>query len=146
MIILDLDNCISDDGWRMKFIKQGETDMDKKYGMYHDLCLFDRPKNLEALPDTERIIILTSRPIRMMSDTEWWLRKHNIKFSILMMRPETKEGVGSVELKRGYMNRLRGVGIIQSNIIRAYDDRLDILKMYESFGVKTKHLFINERS
>ena len=73
--VFDLDNCISDDMWRKKFIRD-DKEGDDRFKLYHSLCEHDQPSNLHWLPTFHsgiRASVLTSRPESMMGETVEWL-------------------------------------------------------------------------
>ena len=63
-IVFDMDNCISDDEWRISKINlEGRTPFER-YHHYHSLAGFDRLQNrwlIESYSE-EEIVIITSRP------------------------------------------------------------------------------------
>jgi len=136
-IIVDLDNCISDDEWRMNLI-----DEENKYDSYHAACIDDKPDNLNILKGTKYIVIFTSRPEAYRQQTKNWLIKYNIKYDLLIMRP-TGNHMKSVDLKRFLLHKIFEQGT--KEISCAYDDRMDVVEMYKSEGICAECVFINER-
>lgn len=137
-IILDLDNCISDDGWRVKLIDHSKTGREK-HTAYHQACGADKFCNQDLLR-VYPIIIFTSRPKACESMTTAWLRSHDIHPEIMMMRPEGNED-SDVDLKRGF---LKEILIDYEDIECAYDDRPDVVAMYRLQGLKAEVLAIHD--
>ena len=133
--LLDLDNCISNDGWRIPFINFEEKHPDKRYHQYHMLSAFDEFCNRQVcgVPGTT-IIILTARPEVYRNVTEKWLEKNGVNWDMLLMRDDGDHR-HSVDLKRAMLERLYTLGVRRSAIVKAWDDREDIVEMYKSQGI-----------
>lgn len=133
--IIDLDNCISDDAWRMHLCEMHHPKPNDRYWKYHDACHLDQHENSDIIREIaarHRILVFTSRPEIVRHKTESWLWKWRIPHEHLLMRPNDSH-TPSVDLKREMLNHARS--IIQSEIVHAIDDRLDILTMYEQEGI-----------
>ena len=64
VIILDLDNCIADDSWRIPKINWAAEDPLNRYHDYHSLSGFDTAHNHDLYINTRcDIVIFTARPI-----------------------------------------------------------------------------------
>lgn len=138
-IILDLDNTIADDEWRIPRIDWTEKDPFKRYHTYHSLSGFDEADNEELFVDPQHeIIILTARPVYYSSITMEWLKRKNIKPFALLMR-NNDDHCTSVELKRKHISWLSRIHRIAAEQIHcAYDDRPDIVQMYKDLGLKAE--------
>jgi hypothetical protein len=136
-IILDLDNCISDDGWRIQYIDWSTDDPDERYRKYHDGMKCDKFANAHLLDTSQSIIIFTSRPERYRSNTENWLAAHNIKFVELCMRPHDDHRP-SLQLKASFL------AVNTRHITCAYDDRPDIVEMYRLNGIQAEVVKIHD--
>jgi len=146
IIILDIDNCVSGDGDRIRFIRKGEADPDKKYHDYHSLALMDKPGNAqlfrrhlwsEELRSKSPIIVFsTARPEAWRTMTKAWLGMHKIEYNRLYMRPEGMHE-SAVYVKRHLLKQiLTDFRVSTKNIVGAYDDRQDIIAMYKEAGIK----------
>lgn len=149
-IILDLDNCISDDKWRMDRIDKTEKDPQKKYDHYHDLCHLDRfgYKNgmlvRNAIDAGHFIVIITGRPERVRKPTEEWLQKFAVPFHFMFMRPNNAP-LTATELKGSAVELMSShLGILPGDIVAAYDDRQDVIDMYKEYGIPAERHFIHE--
>jgi hypothetical protein len=145
-IILDIDNCISNDGWRIRYI-DWDLKHDARWQRYHERAGYDFPKNRHLVREkhpTEFVLFLTGRPESQREYTERWLEKNYLpkgREYKLMMRRERDVGIGSVELKR----RMLLVGVLITDVVAAYDDRADIIEMYKEYGINATVLAIHNK-
>lgn len=145
-IILDLDNCISDDGWRINKILRSKNDKLEKYHIYHSLCGFDQCKNEMLFRHQQDIIVLTGRPIMYRPMTEHWLQLNKIFPKVLLMR-NNYDFRSSVDLKRSMVDMLDGIYQVDlAEVTCAYDDREDIVAMYKAKGLEAHRVFIHDLS
>lgn len=129
-VILDLDNCIADDAWRIPRINWSKKDPGARYHVYHSLAAFDRPGNEDLFSDGSEAIIFTARPALYRPATEEWLRRHNVPFKHLVMR-NNNDHRKSVDLKREMLHWLPELyNIAWSSVAAAYDDREDVVEMF----------------
>lgn len=139
--LIDLDNCISDDGWRIDYLRA------KDYHGYHSRSIFDRPANLHILkgdPDDTNIII-TSRSERYQYETVLWLSEHRISYDALLMRADKDQAPSPVVKCALLHSHLLQERITVDWIRCAFDDRTDILKAYRALGIRnTQRIFIHE--
>src|SRR3954468_804247 len=103
--IFDLDNCISNDEWRLPHIRFDLPDnVDEKWAKYHQLCGGDNAEKLHlvrAAQDRElKLAFVTMRPEAVRAATIQWLeRKVTQGPYLLLMRPDGDHRP-SVQLKR----------------------------------------------
>jgi hypothetical protein len=135
-IILDIDNTIANDAWRIPKIDWEHDDPFQRYHRYHSLSPFDEAGNHDLFEDTlHDIIILTARPVHYYAQTEEWLLRNGVDFSVLLMR-DTGDHCHSRELKCRQLRSLETmIGVEPKDIICAYDDRQDVVDMYRALGV-----------
>jgi hypothetical protein len=62
--------------------------------------------------------------------TEKWLKRHKIPYKMLFMRPNNDKGADNITKRRIYDNYLNDM-----DIIRVYDDRPQVVKVWESLGL-----------
>ena len=143
MIIVDLDNCISDDEWRIRHINQGVSfDDPLRFSDYHQLAGFDQVANQCILMGRGgKIVFFTGRPEGFRALTEEWLRRQDISFKAVFMRA-THDHRPCVEVKRD-MLRAMLKKVDRKKIVTAFDDRQDILEMYKKFQIPVKKTFIH---
>jgi hypothetical protein len=143
-IIVDLDNCISDDAWRLNQIKLHEKNVVKRYHHYHMLSSFDRARNLELIDDNIPIVF-TARPEAYRTITEEWLYRNNVHPSYILMRAACETRTSPV-LKSEMMRTLHvALGIMPEDIALAIDDRQDVVDAYAAMGVNARRVAIHER-
>jgi hypothetical protein len=142
--IIDLDNCVSNDQWRLNKIQLHHPKPNDRYWEYHEHCHLDPHGNrhvISQLRYSYRLLVFTSRPEIVRDKTERWLDENDIPYDLLFMRPDDNH-MSSVDMKR---LMLSWVPEGQYNIEHAIDDRHDILDMYRSQGIRqTRRVFIYE--
>lgn len=136
MRIIDLDNCIADDAWRIHDIDWSQTDLTLRYKQYHFLGSEDAIHNTDLVNDRNDLIIMTSRPDIYRDMTKDWLKRKGVSYAHLIMRP-LGDHRHSIDLKRTQLGWLPSLyDIPLSEIEDAYDDREDIVAMYIEHGIK----------
>jgi hypothetical protein len=144
--ILDLDNCISNDGWRKPTIKHHIANLDERFLNYHLNSIFDEFVNGHIIDGAGALIIFTARPDKFRIITEKWMRRNGIEVDRLCMR-KAGDHRPSLDVKLDMLLdemiewQLEG---IQLDDIIAYDDRQDIVDMYINNGIKAEVLRINK--
>ena len=138
-IILDLDNCVANDGWRIPAIQWDKENPLDRYHDYHSLAAFDQSGNRELYLNCKHdIIILTARPVLYRAATEEWMRRNGIGYALVMMR-DLDDHSPSTTLKRNQLQALfDNTDITPEKIICAYDDRPDVISMYKGMGINAE--------
>ncbi len=146
LVLLDMDNCISDDGWRIGRIRNGHRDPMVKYHDYHMLAPFDAVGNqhlfdMSRYPSGSALVIITARPNHYRAFTEHWLVRHGVAARRVLMRADT-DFRPSPEVKRAALRSLlheeeRSV----DSVMAAYDDHIENLLMYRREGVRHATLY-----
>jgi hypothetical protein len=146
-IILDIDNCIADDAWRIPHIEHSNADHFHRYHKYHSLAPWDIcfNKNLfyKAKLAQIGILLFTSRPVFYRHSTEEWLRRQGINYHALLMRNDIDHR-SSAEVKQEQLSWLHEYDVGLQQIVAAYDDREPIVKMYKNFGINAEVIAIHE--
>lgn len=142
-IIVDLDNCISDDGWRQHRIQKDAPVRRDRYNDYYLLAPFDEARNLDRI-DGMSPIIITGRPLEYLVPTQEWLTRHGILPALICMRPNGNFKPSPV-MKAAALRSILDAGVLVSEIALAIDDRDDILAEYAKLGIATQRVFINEK-
>lgn len=135
VVIYDLDSCVSDDRWRQHLLPDYDT--------YHFFCPNDLPVNRDIWPtnlDEFTPVIVTARPEKFRAHTEAWLRQNGFVYVQLYMRGNDDMRT-SPELKRDAVERIKH-DYFNPEIKMAYDDRQDVLDMYETLGIPTRKVEI----
>lgn len=147
-VIFDIDNCVADDGWRMRLIDWEAQDPDARYEDYHRASLADKTANEEVFRREVNSgingglvpIFMTARPVRFAAMTEAWLReKLGVDRHFLMCR-NNADHRSSVAVKRSMVEGIWQHDIAIDRVVRAYDDRADICAMYREFGIEAVQL------
>lgn len=133
--IFDLDNCISRDDWRVKYIDHDEPDNFLRYHKYQLLAGYDQEDNCEVVDQHrnagDSIVFLTARPEHYRAITEEWLVRHFIPYSKVIMRPDGDHS-HSTELKTKLLARH---GFDKDNVSAIYDDRMDCIVAFKQLGL-----------
>ncbi len=145
MIIVDIDNCISDDLWRCKYIVKNENIPFKKFHKYHSLSAFDMSfpfsQYFTHIENGEKIAFVTSRPELYRHQTEHWLDIKGYDYDYLIMR-QNDDHFTSPEFKSRAAINL--ISIDREDITMCYDDREDVLNVYQRLNLATTRISINE--
>lgn len=148
--IWDLDNCLSDDAWRIPRIDWSARCPGDRYAAYHaaageDACavrnaaLFKAWRAFGTAP-----VFATGRPEAIRRETQDWIERH---FGIrptrdsLFMRGDADHRP-SVVLKRDMLDLIRAAHP-GAQIALAFDDHADIVAMYRDEGVAALRLAIH---
>jgi hypothetical protein len=135
MKIVDLDNCISEDRWRVETIDYAIVDTMKRFHRYHSLAPWDRCVPGDVLDGPEPIIIFTARPVLYRDMTLEWLRRNGVQPLHLLMR-NNDDHRPSLDLKFAQLGWLRHLYDVPLEAISvAYDDRPEIVDMYRRCGL-----------
>lgn len=139
MIILDIDNCIADDRWRIPRIEWQFSDPNRRYHAYHSLAPWDEPGNRDLFAGrTSGIAIFTARPTLYNAATREWLARAGVRWTHLLMR-NTTDHSHSIDLKAKQLQWLLSeYGVKHSEIEAAYDDRPDVVEMYRAAGLRAE--------
>lgn len=159
LTIWDLDNCLSNDEWRIKYIDWRTDDPWARYRMYHTLCGSDKPGNIElfkhwlglnAIP-----VFCTARPEVTRSITQLWInshfgmlmRDHSINAISVYMR-SNNDHRRSPEVKYDLVQQiLRDNEVNEQAIAHAFDDHEDVINMYRlRFGFQATVTAIHSTS
>lgn len=139
VVIFDIDGCISDDSWRLPYIKDSGSG---RFDQYHSMAESDKPlghgaaRLLEHIKYGHFIYFMTARPASVEVITISWIKRHFPQIKTinwaLRMRKASEEGVNSVDLKR---SMLRSSMHDAQRAYFAYDDRPDVVEMYLQEGI-----------
>jgi hydroxymethylpyrimidine pyrophosphatase-like HAD family hydrolase len=146
-VLVDLDGTISDDRCRRERFPDQKpgislalnyTDWENYFrGMVEDPFINRWIVNRN---DGCKVIITTSRPERYRNETVAWLRKHNIKYSCLLMR-RPYDYKTSPEVKAEMIRTIVSIlNIAKCDIVAAYDDRADVIEMFRNEGIIAVHI------
>jgi hypothetical protein len=141
--VIDLDNCVSDDKWRMSLCQLHHEQPNDRYWEYHAACDRDIMANrdvVKRLAENHALLVFTSRPEVVRTKTVIWLERWRLPVARIWMRPNDNQDPSTI-LKRKMLEEARE----WFNVVHAIDDRVDILNMYAEAGVQTcQRVFIHE--
>lgn len=143
-VILDLDNCISNDLWRIPHIQMQHSDLTRRYHDYHSLSAFDEVGNHDLFETPHKIAILTGRPAHYKTQTIVWLVNNHIAFDHLIMRNNEDHSPSAVLKQKQLGWLIEYYDVRKSDIVAAYDDRLDVVEMYRANGLTAYVRQIND--
>lgn len=78
-----------------------------------------------------KIIIMSGRDSVCRDKTEAWLKKHNIRYDALYMRPEGDMRKDSIIKRELYNNHVKGF----YNVLGVFDDRNQVVELWRSLGL-----------
>lgn len=150
-VIFDLDGCVSDDAWRRSRIPPDATG-GLQFDFYHAGCGQDKPLKAgeeilrRHIDDGHFIIFATARTTKFAQMTADWINQHfgiepNTGF-MLLMRPETDHR-SSPEIKAEmaqFVKKWCAEPDRPAEVVAAYDDRIDVVRMYREEGLPAKVL------
>lgn len=151
VVLCDIDNCISDDGWRISTIdwtKQG----DARYARYHALAHADEyapglEVSAEIAREDRRVIFITGRPVEFRDETCRWLAAKGFARNLeLLMRPNGNYE-HAPQLKQRQLGWLLDPNayydVRLEDIVTAFDDHVGVVEMYRNHGIDAKVSFIH---
>lgn len=145
--IFDIDNCISDDSWRVPRIRWHFKDPDARYNEYHELAPFDKPWNthLFNIDPASKIIYFTARPERYRIATiEWLSRNVAQRWETIYMRSNDNHEHSASLKEKMLLTVMQQFEIGKTNIVCAYDDRSDVIDMYRAHDIKAERVWIHD--
>ena len=134
-VCIDIDGVLADVAHRVGLLDYGAWDE------FFHRCggdeLIASTAVMVALLDVDVcVVLLTSRPAWVAEETLDWLRRHHVRWDLLIMRPHHEYGPAS-RFKVDEVERLREHGLPP---IWAIDDDIRNVEAYERAGVATTHL------
>jgi hypothetical protein len=134
-LIIDIDDTLSDASHRREYLKGYTKDFEK---FFSEMELDGVNPHIKALCDMfdGEIILLTGRPDSYKEVTEKWLKKHDIKYDFLFMKPVKDKYVKDFVFKESfYLSDIAP----KFKIIHAIDDRKVVIDMWREIGVPVSH-------
>lgn len=139
----DLDNCLSNDEWRIRFVDWTKTNGDERYREYHRRCFGDRPGNkqlFQLVTLHTRPVFITARPEEVRASTEAWVREMLGVYAPEIYMRAIGDHRPSGELKLALLEEAR---LLPIDIAVAFDDRADVVAAYRAFGIDASILAIH---
>jgi phosphoglycolate phosphatase-like HAD superfamily hydrolase len=136
-VVIDLDGVISDAANRQHHLAPPRRDWQAFFDACGEDDVIDEMRVLLHLLDpTVQVVILTSRPVRVRPATETWLRRHGIRWDVLLMR-EGDDFEPSLAFKQAAIAGLRAHGFDLALGIE--DDRRNV-DMLRSEGIPSLYI------
>jgi uncharacterized HAD superfamily protein len=134
-VILDLDNTIADDAWRIPSINWQWSNPTHRYHDYHSLAAFDELGNQDLVwGHGHKLLIFTARPVHYAALTHQWLQRKGVAAEHVIMRNDGDRR-SSVQLKATMLDWLHHYDVDLRDVVGAYDDRPDVVEMYKARGI-----------
>ena len=130
--VVDIDGVLSDAESRQHYLEAPRRDWRAFFDACGDDPVIEEVKVLlDLLDPTLRIVLLTARPERVHHLTEAWLRRYEIRWDLLIMRPDAEYDLAR-EFKRSSVDELRRQGF--ELVLAIEDDRRNV-DMFRDAGV-----------
>ena len=136
-IIVDIDGTIANIDHRLHHIRKNP----KNWRGFFSEIRYDEPRwdvLYEVVNQAEKenagIVYVSARPEQYRTETEKWLKEHihhTYKYKTLIMRHDSDKRKDEL-VKKDILNRY----FKRDRIIAVYDDRLSVIRMWESEGLK----------
>jgi hypothetical protein len=132
-VVFDLDGVLSDAGDRQHHLTgPGRRDWRAFFDAAGDDALIEEVARLtELLAPDLCLVLLTARPLRIRDRTLAWLERHELRWDLLVMRPEG-EYLPSTAFKQGSVGELREAGF---DLRLAFEDDRRNVDMFHAEGV-----------
>lgn len=132
-IIFDLDGTLSNCTHRMHFVEKSTKDFDSFYSAMEEDTLVEPVRDMLMIyySSNYRVIILTGRPECYREITETWLKKYEIPFFKLYMRPNNKKSTPDMIYKERTIAEISKSFVIKA----AVEDRDRVVKMWRDNGI-----------
>lgn len=141
--IFDLDNCLADDRHRIPKIDWSRAADAGRWDAYHEGAEADNAWQASLVAHSINPVFFTARPERFRATTEAWIRRHyGIASPEVYMRGDSDHRP-SVRLKADMLANLLTFGDCDE-VVKAYDDREDIVEMYRGFDIEAERLWIHD--
>ena len=136
-VVVDIDGVLSDAAGRQHYLEEPRRDWLGFFEACADDPVIDEMKVLLDLLDQElRVVLLTARPFSVHELTEAWLRRYEIRWDLLVMRPWGEYGL-SREFKQASMDELLAAGF---ELRLAIEDDQRNVDMFRAAGVPSLYI------
>ena len=148
IVLCDIDNCISDDGHRVHLIQDHPSGIDwAKYHAYHKACVRDKADFIPEMgfPRAYQVHFISGMPEPYREIRLKWFMMHGRKPgpNLLHLRPMSDRR-NSVDSKRATVIHLLETRFDPEDIVACYDDRREIVEMYQELGLPGIHRAIRD--
>jgi hypothetical protein len=136
-VVVDIDGVLSDAAGRQHYLEEPRRDWRGFFEACGDDPVIDEMKVLLDLLDQGlRVVLLTARPYSVHELTEAWLRRYEIRWDLLVMRPSGEYGL-SRDFKEASMDELLATGF---ELRLAIEDDLRNVEMFRAAGVPSLYI------
>jgi len=123
-VVFDIDGVLSDAASRQHYLEAPRRDWEGFFAACGDDPVIDEARTLLGLLDRElQIVLLTARPDSVREMTVAWLKRYEVRWDLLIMRP-ARDYTGSREFKRASVGALRTCGFAIQLAVE--DDRRNV--------------------
>lgn len=134
IIVCDIDGTIADGSHRVHHLKTTPKDWKKYFSLLH----LDSPI-VDVISDVTtdshelgaHVILVSARPEDYREETIEWLNKHDVTYDALVMRRSGDSRDDDIVKEEIYNKYLK-----QYNILKVYDDRPRVIRMWKSKGLE----------
>jgi phosphoglycolate phosphatase-like HAD superfamily hydrolase len=131
-VIFDVDGVLADASGRQHLLEWPQRDWDAFFEACGDDPVIDEvARMLSLLDDGLVVVLLTARPMRVQRQTVEWIRRHGLRWDLLVMRSEGDRDWAS-EYKRHVVGDLRAAGYEPQFAVE--DDRRNV-DMFHRAGI-----------
>jgi phosphoglycolate phosphatase-like HAD superfamily hydrolase len=136
-VVFDMDGVLSDAARRQHFLSGTSRDWEAFFEACGDDPLIEETARLlELLDSSLLVVLLTARPLRVQPQTLAWLRHHELRWDLLIMRDPGDHALAR-DFKHSAVAQLREGGF---DLRLAFEDDPRNLEMYRSEGVPCIYL------
>lgn len=130
-VIVDLDGTIADIKHRLHYVQKEPKDWD---GFFSEISK-DKPRTeiiemVKTYADDYNIVLVTGRNEEYRTETEAWLKEHNVPYQMIIMR-EKDDRRDDDDLKQDILNKY----FKKENIYLVLEDRRRVIRMWEKNGI-----------
>lgn len=131
-VVFDMDGVLSDAGGRQHLLAPPRRDWDAFFeAVGDDALIAEVARLLDVLAPDLRVVLLTARPVRVRPQTLAWLERHELRWDLLIMRPD-RDYHSSRDFKRTATEQLRARGF---DLRLAFEDDRRNVDMFHAEGV-----------
>jgi hypothetical protein len=131
-VVFDLDGVLSNASSRQHYLDRPRRDWRAFFDAAGDDALIEEVARLTELLDPGLcVVLLTARPLRIQDRTLDWLERHELRWDLLVMRPDG-DYVPSSSFKRSTVLELRQNGF---DLRLAFEDDRRNVDMFHAEGV-----------
>lgn len=138
VVVCDLDGTLCDVEHRRHLVRgEGKKDWDSFFSLIPSDTLIESTLNMlnREYHEGKKIILVSARPEKYRDSTEAWLQRYlswnNFKYETLIMR-EDGDTRPDTMVKSDIFNKY----LKHLNIIRVYDDRPSVIRMWRELGLE----------